>query len=206
MDRNKWVAWAQELQFLSQCALTYCRDVYDIERFERIREISAEMVGALADLPLERVKDLFCDESGYQTPKLETRAAIIEDGKILLVQEAKGDWALPGGWIDYDQTIRSNAIKEVLEEAGIRVEPVRMIALFDHNRRNQTHFPSNICSCYVLCRDLGGSFQPNLETTACGFFGLDELPEPLAESKTTREQIALCFQAAADEGWSVLFD
>ncbi len=41
---EKWLEWAVELQSLTQAGLTYGRDVYDRERYERIREISAEMV------------------------------------------------------------------------------------------------------------------------------------------------------------------
>ena len=203
---DKWIAWAKELQDLSQCALAYCKDRFDIERFNRIRDISAEMISEISDQPLEEIKATFCAGTGYQTPKMDTRSAVILDGKILLVQEMNGSWALPGGWIDYDQTIRTNAAKEVLEEAGMVVEPVRVIALYDHNRRNHTFFPSNICSAYVLCRYISGSFRPNTETIACGFFAPDELPEPLADGKSNREQILMCFQAAADDNWPVIFD
>ena len=73
MPANKWLEWAKELQFLSQCALAYCSDPYDIERFQRIREISAEMVSEIGDLPLDLVKTTFCAGTGYQTPKLDTR-------------------------------------------------------------------------------------------------------------------------------------
>ncbi len=203
---NKWIAWAKELQSHSQCALAYCKDPYDIERFKRIREISAEMISEISDHPLEEIKATFCAGSGYQTPKIDTRSAVFLDGKILLVQEADGRWALPGGWVDYDHTIRTNAVKEVLEEAGMVVEPVSIIALYDHNKRNHTFYPSNICSAHVLCKYISGEFQSNLETIACGFFGLHELPSPLAESKTNREQIETCFRAAEEKNWKVVFD
>ncbi len=206
MPDNEWASWIKELQNLSQCALAYCKDKYDIERFERIREISAEMAAKISDHPLEEIKATFCAGTGYQTPKLDTRSAVFRDGKILLVQEANGSWALPGGWVDYDQTIRTNAAKEVLEEAGMNVEPVRVIALFDHNRRNGTFFPSNVCSAFVLCRYISGDFRPNLETVACGFFGPDELPEHLADGKSNREQIRMCFEASEEENWRPIFD
>lgn len=48
----------------------------DIERYERLREISAEMIEEKSNINLEKVKDLFCNETGYQTPKIDTRAAI----------------------------------------------------------------------------------------------------------------------------------
>lgn len=51
-----------------------------------------------SEIPLNKVKDLFCSDVSYQTPKIDTRAAIFKDGKILLVHEANGTWALPGGW------------------------------------------------------------------------------------------------------------
>ena len=205
-DSNKWLEWAKELQFLSQCALAYCRDRYDIERFERIREISAEMLSEIGDMPLDDVKATFCAGDGYQTPKLDTRAAVVCGGKLLLVRESSGQWALPGGWVDYDQTIRTNVCKEVLEEAGMVVRPLRVIALYDHNKRNAHRFLFNICSAFVLCEYVSGDFRPNLETVGCGFFGPDEIPSPLAEGKTTAAQIDMCFRAAADENWQVEFD
>ena len=206
MPENEWTSWIKELQNLSQCALAYCKDKYDIERFERIREISAEMAAKISDHPLEEIKAAFCAGTGYQTPKLDTRSAVFRDGKILLVQEANGRWALPGGWVDYDQTIRTNAAKEVLEEAGMIVEPVRVIALFDHNRRNGTLYPSNICSAFVLCRYTSGEFQPNLETIDSKFFGPDELPKKKKKKKSNREQIKMCFEASQEENWQLIFD
>lgn len=205
MNKNRWLTWAKELQDLSQCALAYCKDVYDIERFQRIREISAEMLREITDLPIEQVQDLFCGDTGYQTPKIETRAAVFRDGGILLAQERNGLWALPGGWVDYNLSIRENTVKEVLEEAGMTVRATRLIALQDRNRHHQKPTLHEICSVFVLCEYLSGAFVPNTETIASGFFPLDNLP-PLCEGKTTRAQIELCFRAAADPGWKTLFD
>ncbi|MBR2797109.1 MAG: NUDIX hydrolase N-terminal domain-containing protein [Clostridia bacterium] len=207
-DKNQWLEWAKELQDLSQCALAYCKDKFDIERFERIRAISAEMAASVAQLPVETVKGMFCAGTGYQTARIETRAAVMRDGKLLMVQEAKGKWALPGGWQDYNQTVRENTVKEVLEEAGMRVRATRVIALHDYHRRNESkvRFPYNICKVFVLCEYISGEFQPNLETLGCGFFGSDEIPQPLATGKTTMAQVEMCFKAAADEDWKVEFD
>ena len=97
MTNEKWLNWAIELQALAQAGLFYGRDVYDIERFQRIRDIAAEMLADRTELPPDTVRGLFCNETGYQTPKIDTRAAVFRDGKILLVQEKDGLWALPGG-------------------------------------------------------------------------------------------------------------
>ena len=205
IEKNRWLAWAKELQFLSQCALAYCDDVYDIERFKRIREISAEMVSQIADMPVAEARALFCGETGYQTPKIETRAAVFGEGGILLVQERDGLWCLPGGWVDHDLSVGRNAVKEVFEEAGMTVRAARIIALQDRNRHHAQPTVHEICSVFVLCEYVSGSFAPNVETVGCGYFPLEALPE-LCEGKTTREQIEMCFRAAADPDWRTLFD
>ena len=84
--KEQWLEWAIELQSLAQAGLTYGKDIFDRERYERIREISAEIMAYKTDIPVQKVKDLFCNETGYQTPKLDTRAAIFQNGKITLVK------------------------------------------------------------------------------------------------------------------------
>ncbi|WP_277133666.1 NUDIX hydrolase N-terminal domain-containing protein [Bacteroides congonensis] len=201
----QWLEWAKELQFLAQTGLTYSKDVFDIERFERIREISAEIISAQSELSLEKVKDLFCNETGFQTPKLDTRAAIFKEDKILLVKERNGTWSLPGGWVDVNQTVKSNTEKEVEEEAGLKVEATRIIAVQDRNMHNVPPYAYNVCKVFVLCEILSGHFQPNIETTESDYFRLEELPL-LAEEKNNEEQIKMCFSAYHDKNWQVLFE
>ncbi len=204
--KDKLIEMAIELQSLAQAGLTYSKDKYDIERFERIREISAEILEEKSELSLDKVKDLFCNETGYQTPKLDTRVAIFKDDKILLVRERESNkWSMPGGWVDVNQSIRSNTVKEVKEEAGLDVEAERVIALQDRNKHNIPPYAYGICKAFVLCRVLGGEFQVNLETDKSEYFDLDNLPE-LAIEKNTKNQIEMCFQAYKDKNWNVIFD
>lgn len=205
MREPEWLTWSRELQALAQAGLTYTKDAYDRERFERIREIAAQMVAAGADLPLDTVQGLFCNEQGYPTPKLDTRAAIVEEGKILLVQEVGGLWALPGGWADVGLTIAENAVKETLEESGYTARPKRLIALLDHARNHPGPCAWSIQKAFVLCERTGGAFTPNLETIASSFFGPEELP-PLAVGKTTEKEIRMCLEAAEAEHWETVFD
>ena len=204
-QEHQWLEWAKELQFIAQAGLTYTKDPFDKERFERIREIAAEIVSLQGRLPLAKVKDLFCNETGFQTPKLDTRAAIFKDDKILLVEENDGTWSLPGGWVDVMETVKSNTVKEVKEEAGLDVEAVRVIALHDRNLHNQPPYAYNVCKVFVLCEVKGGCFHPNIETVGSGYFGLDELP-PLSVDKNSYQQIEMCFVARSDKNWQVEFD
>ena len=204
-QREPWLEWAMELQALAQAGLHYGKDKFDLERYERIREIAAEMLAHQAQLPLEKVRDLFCGETGYQTPKLDTRAAIFQGERILLVQENDGRWSLPGGWVDVTLSVGENAVKEVKEEAGLDVAVERIIAVQDRKRHNQPPSAYGICKIFVLCTLLGGSFQPNIETLDSRWFALDQLP-PLAEEKNNAEQIAMCFDALHAEHWQTLLE
>ena len=204
-QKQKWLDWAVELQALAQAGLFYSKDIYDIERFQRIRDIAAEMLTEPSGLPAERVKDLFCNETGYQTPKLDTRAAVFLDNRILLVQEKNGLWSLPGGWVDANTSVMENTIKEVREEAGLEVKAVRIIAVQDREKHNLPVYAHKICKIFVLCTVLCGHFQPNSETTESGYFTLDALP-PLALEKNNEEQIKMCFDAYGAEHWETLFD
>ena len=204
-QEHQWLEWAKELQFIAQAGLTYTKDPFDKERFERVREIAAEIISLQGRLPLAQVKDLFCNETGFQTPKLDTRAAIFKDDKILLVEENDGTWSLPGGWVDVMETVKSNTVKEVKEEAGLDVKAVRVIALHDRNLHNQPPYAYNVCKVFVLCEVKGGCFHPNIETVGSGYFGLDELP-PLSVDKNSYQQIEMCFAARSDKNWQVEFD
>lgn len=205
MENNIWLQWAVELQSLAQAGLTYGKDSYDQERYGRIREISAEMVAHMTEIPLEKVKDLFCNEQGYQTPKLDTRAAIFEDGRILLVRENNGKWSLPGGWCDVNVSVGENTVKEVREEAGLDVVADRIIAVQDRARHNLPVYAYGVCKVFVQCSVIGGQFEPNIETTEFRYFPEDHLPE-LATEKNNKEQIQMCFAAYRSENWKTLFD
>lgn len=205
MIKEPWLNWAMEIQSIAQCGLTYTKDIYDIERFNRLRDISAEMLSYKTGISTDKVKDLFCNESGYQTPKLDTRAAVFKDSKILLVHENNGTWSLPGGWVDIMESIKSNTEKEVKEESGLDVRAVKIIAIQDRNKHNSPLYAYGVCKVFVLCELLGGDFMPNTETVETGYFSIDELPV-LANEKCNKEQIEMCFHAWRDSSWETLFD
>lgn len=207
MDKsNRWLQWAVELQSLAQAGLTYGKDVYDLERYGRIREIAAEILSHISDFPVEKVKELFCNETGYQTPKIDTRAAIFQDEGILLVQERDGRWSLPGGWCDVTVSVGENTIKEVKEESGLDVVTERVIAIQDRAKHNLPVYAYSICKVFVLCSVTGGQFRENSETLGFQYFSLEHLP-PLALEKNNAEQIELCFQAYhAKENWKTILE
>ncbi len=202
---DKLTEYAAELQSLAQAGLFYGKDVYDRERYARIRDIAAEIMAMKTELPLGTVKDLFCSDYGYQTPKVDTRAAIFMDNKILLVHEKNGTWSLPGGWCEFNMSPAENAVKEVREEAGKNVKVKSVIAVQNRDAHNKPRYAYGVVKIFYLCEDLGGEFRENSETTRAQFFAPDCLPR-LAEEKCNEEQILMCFRAMSSENWVTLFD
>ena len=205
MPNEQLTKWAAKLQSIAQAGLWYGQGDFDRERYQQIRDIAAEMMAAQSEQPLERVKDIFCGETGYQTPKLDTRAAIFQGDKVLLVKELDGQWSLPGGWVDADISVGQSAVKEVFEEAGLRAEIDLVVAIQDRELHNQPRYPWKVCKVLVLCTALSGAFAPNTETIESAYFSLDKLP-PLSEQKNTAEQIALCLQAKQAQHWKTIIE
>lgn len=201
---DKIVEWAKELQSLAQAGLFYGHDIYDKECYQRIREISAEMMLMRADVSAEKIRGLFCNDEGYQTPKVDTRAAIFSDGKILLVCE-KGKWSMPGGWCEFNLSPADNIVKETKEEAGLDVHVKMVISVQDRDKHNLPPYAYGVVKIFYLCEVIGGEFIENIETSESRYFSKEELPE-LAEEKCNKEQILMCFEAYQSNNWTVIFD
>lgn len=203
---DKILEWAMKIQSISQIGLAYCKDPFDRERYEDLREISAEMLAERTGISEEKAREVFLCEEGYQTPKVDTRAAIFRDGKILMVHEKNGTWSLPGGWCDVDRSIATNTVKEVKEETGLDATAEKLIAIQDWRLHNVRNYVYGVLKAFVLCSVAGGAFEENIETVGIEYFARDELPERLAVEKTTREQILMCFDANENRSKETLFD
>jgi ADP-ribose pyrophosphatase len=203
---EKWLYWAKRLQSIAQAGLEYSRDKYDLERFQQVRDLSVEILNEYTGVSKERITTLFCNETGYQTPKVDIRAAVFKDNKILLVKESiDGCWSMPGGWAEVNLSVKENIIKEAKEEAGVNVAPKRIIAVLDRNRHNKPAFIYEIYKIFVLCDLVDGHFEKNIETEESGYFSLDSLP-PLSVGRVTEEQIKMCFDAQLNENFTPIFD
>ena len=202
----KWLNWAKRLQSIAQAGLEYSKDKYDIERFYQIRDISVEILEEYTETSNEKIKDLFCNETGYQTPKVDIRAAIFVNNEVLLVKESiDGCWSMPGGWAESNLSVKENAVKEVKEEAGLDVVPKRLIAVLDRSKHIDEASPYGIYKIFVLCELIGGAFEENIETEGSEFFSIDSLPE-LSVGRNTKEQIEMCYRSYLNPEAFTIFD
>jgi ADP-ribose pyrophosphatase YjhB (NUDIX family) len=192
---NKWIDWAIKLQSIAQAGLTFSENQYDLDRYKQIRSLSVEIMHEYTGVSHSRLTDLFAGETGYQTPKVDIRAAVFKDDRILLIREKiDGAWALPGGWADVNSSPAESAIRECLEEAGAVVKPRRIIAVHLANKHNIHHAPYTIYKIFFECDLIEVSFIENTETLEAGFFPINGLPQ-LSTGRTTAAQIEMCFNA-----------
>lgn len=202
----KWLEWAKQLQSIAQAGLTYSKDIYDLERFELIRNISVEMMSQQTDLDQTIIKELFANETGYATPKVDIRAVVFKDQKILMVREnTDGDWSLPGGWGDVGLTPSEVAAKEVKEEAGFDVKAKKLIAVFDKKCHPHPPSPYHVYKLFIQCEIIGGQAKEGIETSAVEFFAENELPT-LSIARNTESQIQLAFKHLHNPQEPVYFD
>lgn len=196
-----WIALSRELKSIAEAGLRYSESPYDRERYERLHELSSlPMTVAAPDFKWPQ-------EFGYATPKVDVRAAVIdENDHMLLVQEAStGEWTLPGGWADLNVSPAENAVKEVREESGMDVEVVKLIACWDKDKQGHPRQPEHVYKLVFLCRIIGGKLATSHETTGADFFAADDLPT-LCPHRAARHYLDLAWQHAANPSLPTAFD
>jgi ADP-ribose pyrophosphatase YjhB (NUDIX family) len=190
----QWLEWAQRLQALSQSGLTYSTNPFEIERYHAISDIAAEISACGCEAPFEKIKNVFDQQSGYATPKVDVRGVVFKGNKILLVKEASdGLWTLPGGWVDVDEPPSEAVEREVHEESGFIVKARKLLAVLDRRRHGHPAYLFHIYRMYFLCDWIGGEPATSIETLGAEYFGEDEIPE-LSLARTTPEVLAILFQ------------
>lgn len=203
---HAWLEYAKRIAAIAQAGLTYAVNDYDRERYQELQDMGVEMISRLADESVEKIRPLFTNETGYQTPKVDIRAVIFRDGKIAMVHEKIDNcWSLPGGWADIGYSPAEVAVKEAREEAGLEVEAVRLLAVMDKKFHPHPPSPFHVYKMFILCRITGGTLAAGMETFNAGFFGPDELPPPSVE-RNTLLQIRLMFDFLNQPEKAVIFD
>lgn len=186
-----YLATYKRLLSIAQAGLTYGKDPFDQERYTELKQIALQLIQTLGNEPTEKIQELFSQETGYQTPKVDVRALIVKGNQILLVEDTQTkEWALPGGYCEVGLTPRENIAKEVLEETGLTVEDSKLLAIFDTNLRKdipQTfQYYKLVFACEVLSKET--AFEENIETSQAAYFDMDHLPK-LSVKRTTVEQL-----------------
>jgi len=202
----QWLRWIKRLQAIAQDGLTYSNDDYDLGRYEQLRELASEMLAAHSTGTLEEARDLLALETGPATPKVDVRAVVFKADRILLVKEPdEAGWSVPGGWADVGESPSEAAARETLEESGYRVEPVKLLAAYDRDRRGHPPMVYHVYKLVYLCEILDEEPLSDVDTDGMRFFGEQEIPE-LSVTRVTRAQISRFFEQHRDPSLPTDFD
>jgi len=202
----QWLRWIKNLQAIAQDGLTYSEDDYDLGRYERLRSLASEMLAAHSTGTLEQATELLALEKGPATPKVDVRAAVFREDRILLIKEpGEGGWSVPGGWADVGEAPSEAAARETLEESGYRVKPVRLLAAYDRDRRGHPPIAYHVYKLVYLCEVLDSVALQDVDADGVRFFGDDEIPE-LSLTRVTRAQISRFFEQYRGKDQSADFD
>lgn len=191
-----WLLWAREIQAIAQTGMAFCKDPYDIERYQALRALAARILAARTATEADRIDNLFANETGYATPEVDVRAAVFDDqDRILLVRETQdnGRWTMPGGWVDVNQTPAECALREVTEESGYTARVVKLAAVWDRARQGHPPGAFSIVKLMFVCALTGGASATSLETSGTGWFTGDALPRDLSCGRTLPHQLARMF-------------
>jgi len=108
---------------------------------------------------------------------------VVKDGRVLLVRRSgrygRGNWQIPGGFIERDETIDQAVIREVREEAGVETEIVGVLAVRSRYNLNDENTPlDNSLYIVFLLRPTRGDPTPDaVEVDQAGYFTLDEIEQ-----------------------------
>lgn len=208
MTEPTWLVWARELQAIAQTGLTFASSSFDRERYRAIRSIAARIFVTHSDASFARVEGLFAEQTGYATPKVDVRGAVIEEGRILLVREVadSGRWAIPGGWADVNRSPSESVIRELREETGLEVAVRKLAAVYDRTRQGHPPHPFHVYRLFFLCHAVGGAPTAGSETSAVAFFGENEIPPDLSAERVLPHQIRRMFEHARHKDLPTDFD
>ncbi|NPA15589.1 MAG: NUDIX hydrolase [Deferribacteres bacterium] len=128
-------------------------------------------------------KIIRCPECGYEIEvyknPIPTVDVIIETPKGIVLIKRKNPpygWALPGGFVDYGETLEEAAVREAKEETGLDVELIRQFhAYSDPNRDPRQHTIT-----VVFIAKAEGTPVAGDDAKEVGVFTRENLPRPLA--------------------------
>jgi ADP-ribose pyrophosphatase YjhB (NUDIX family) len=202
----RWLEWAREIQAIAQSGSHYAENDYQRQRFQRLSQIAAEIVSEYTTLSYPMLADVFFAQVGYATPRVDVRAAVFQQGKLLLVRERQdGGWTMPGGWMDVGEKPASAAERETWEEAGYHVKAQRIIGVYDANRVGPLEVFHAVKLVY-LCELIGGEARSSEETSEVSFYSPDEIPTVLSGERTKTRHIADAIAALHDPYKPTVFD
>lgn len=177
----------ERVNAVARTGLAFKAEGFDAERYEELLMDAARMQAAAVDATVEDAETIrrgwrdavIAGYEGYVTPAVGCGiVAFNERDQVLMIQRPSGKWWFPTGFCEVGISAAENVAKEAMEEVGLRVEPLRLMALIDSRKTGDPW--RHIYAILFYCGIVGGELRRHpLEVKDLGFFTLDSLPQPL---------------------------
>ena len=201
-----WLTWVLRVHAIAQTGRHYARDPFDVERYAELQSIAAAMLARYSGSEFETVVDLFKQEVGHATPKIDVRGAVFRDDALLFTRErSSSNWTLPGGFAEVGKSPAEAVVREVREESGYEVRALRLVAVWDWAKHRARPAPFSCYKLFFECEFVGGSPASGAETIDVGFYRQDELPE-LDQLRVTADQIRRIWNLRRNSNRDAEFD
>ena len=164
---------------LAQNGLSYASNPFDIDRYQAIRKIAAAILAEHTLADPQRIEDLFAEEAGYATPKVDVRGVVFREQALLLVKEREdGRWTCPAaGPTSTNRRAKPSCARSLRSRATTPGRPNCWPSSTGGSIRIVPLLPFHIYKLFIRCEWLGGEPTISSETEAVGFFREDQLPE-----------------------------
>jgi len=179
--------FVQRITAIARTGLAFSPHLFDMERYEELLREAAHLSSLLSEEAPEIADELFRrwrdsvgnGYDGYVTTGVGCGGIVFNSNdEILLIRRANGRWFYPGGFCDVGCSPAENVVREVREETGLAVSPVRLIGVTDSLKLGSP--ARHLYSILFYCHLKGGEIRPHpLEVSEVGFFPLVSIPEPL---------------------------
>jgi ADP-ribose pyrophosphatase YjhB (NUDIX family) len=194
-NKPRWIEWAKKIQSIAQTGLHYSNSEFDRQRYEQLNQIAAEIFAEQTEYSFKKIKNIFDNQTGHATPRIDVRGAAFKDNKVLLVRETSDEkWTLPGGWADPFETLSESIEREFFEETGYKVKLKKIVAIYDRDKRG--HFPPHpyhVYKIFGICEIIDGKPAISFETDAIEFFDINKLPA-LSSGRINEFEIIKCYE------------
>ena len=113
----------------------------------------------------------------YKNPTPTVDVIIVQESKIILIERANEPygWALPGGFVDYGETLEAAAIREILEETNMRATNITPLGAYSDPARD----PRQHTITFVFVAFCSGDPRAGDDAKDARWFPLDSLPSPI---------------------------
>jgi ADP-ribose pyrophosphatase YjhB (NUDIX family) len=172
IDGSRLLAQIREL---AETGLRDSGNIYDLERYSQLLEITDEYAGHELELPAKETRSGLARGLGSVTPRVGSNAAIFDDhGHVLLMLRTDNQrWCMPGGMAEVGETPEQSVIREAREETGFEVEILELVGVFTSPATNIKH-PLTIP--LYLCGVTGGTLRSSHEDLGLQYWNLEEVP------------------------------